>query len=74
LLCALQSSVKLCVPFYHTAPWVSFEDASSPAATKRSRKIRIIKKTRYLLGEVSCISHAKRKTSITQDLGEAPDI
>src|SRR6266436_5914959 len=38
LLCATQSSVKLCMRFYHMAPWVPFEDASSSAATKRSHK------------------------------------
>jgi hypothetical protein len=60
--------------FYHTALWEAFEDASSSAATKRRRKRRIIKKTRYLPGKVLCIPHAKRKTSITQDFGEAPNI
>ena len=60
--------------FYHMAPWVPFEDASSSAATKRSHKRRIIKKTRYLPGKVLGIPHAKRKTSIAQDFGEAPNI
>jgi hypothetical protein len=55
LLCAMQSSVKLGVRFYHTALWEAFEDASSSAASNCRRKRRIIKKPRYLPGEVLCI-------------------
>src|SRR5260370_32070521 len=74
LLCAIQSSVNLCVRFYHTALWEAFEDASSSAASNCRRKRRIIKKTRYLPGKVLGIPHAKRKTSITQNFGEPPNI
>ena len=70
----MQSSVKLCVRFYHTALWEAFEDASSSAASNCRRKRRIIKKMRYLPGKVLCIPYAKRKTSIAQNFGEAPNI
>jgi len=74
LFCSTQSPVKLCVRFYHTALWEPFDDASSSTAPNCRRKRRIIKKTRYLPGKVLCIPHAKPKTSITQNFGEAPNI
>ena len=70
----MQSSVKLSVRFYHTALWEAFEDASSSEASNCRRKRRIIKKARYLPGKVLGIPHAERKTSLTQDFSEAPNI
>ena len=70
----MQSSVKMGVCFYHTALWEAFEDAFSSAASNCRRQRRIIKKACYLPGKVLGIPHAKRKTSLTQDFSEAPNI
>src|SRR6516162_10263784 len=72
--CATQSSVKLCVGFYHMKPWIAFGNSSWTTTMKRRRKSGIIKKPHYLLGKVFGISHSERETSISQDFGERPEI
>jgi hypothetical protein len=62
------------VRLYHLNPWISFGDPSSTTATKRRRKSGIINKAQYLLDKILGISHAERKTRISQDFGERPEI
>jgi len=70
LFCAMQSSVKLCVRFYHAALWevrrCVFERGSHCRPAPNHQE------TRYLPGKVLCIPHAKRKTASPRTSAKHP--